>query len=172
MLLANIDLADILVLASPVYVDGITGPMKTLLDRMIPCIHPFIELQKGHCRHPVRSDKQGKKMVLVASCGFWERDNFDPLLVHLTAASKNLGLEFAGALLRPQGSALKFMSKSGMGVDDIFAQAQEAGRQMIKEGKMALETLKIISRDLMPLEKYCELLNNSFKEMLERIDSV
>ena len=28
--------------------------------------------------------------MLVSNCGFWEMDNFDPLLVHMKAVSKNL----------------------------------------------------------------------------------
>jgi len=35
MLLPKITEADALVLATPVYVDGVTGPMKNLLDRII-----------------------------------------------------------------------------------------------------------------------------------------
>jgi multimeric flavodoxin WrbA len=35
--------ADILVLATPIYCDGITGPLKNLLDRTIPKVYPFFE---------------------------------------------------------------------------------------------------------------------------------
>lgn len=41
--------ADVTVFASPLYVDGISGPMKNLIDRMIPTLQPFIELRNGHC---------------------------------------------------------------------------------------------------------------------------
>lgn len=43
------------------------------------------------------------KMVLVSNCGFWEMDNFDPLLVHLKALCRNAEAEFVGALLRLHG---------------------------------------------------------------------
>jgi len=39
--------------------------------------------------------------------------------VHLKAICKNTGGEFAGALLRPHGPALKGMKGMGMPVDDI-----------------------------------------------------
>jgi multimeric flavodoxin WrbA len=54
MVLANVRDADILVFATPVYVDGMTGPLKNLLDRLIPLAEPFFELRDGHCRHPIR----------------------------------------------------------------------------------------------------------------------
>ncbi|MDF1541398.1 MAG: hypothetical protein P1Q69_21040, partial [Candidatus Thorarchaeota archaeon] len=39
-------------------------------------------LKDNHCRHPRRSGKTGGKVVLVSVCGFAEKDNFDPLVVH------------------------------------------------------------------------------------------
>ena len=78
MLIPKIAEADILVLATPVYVDGVAGPMKNLLDRIVPLAQPFFELRDGHCRHPARDVNKDGKLVLVSNCGFWEMDNFDP----------------------------------------------------------------------------------------------
>ena len=167
MLLPKIAGADILVLASPIYVDGITGPMKNLLDRIIPLAQPFFELRDGHCRHPGREENKSTRLVLVSNCGFWEMDNFNPLLVHMKAVSKNLGSEFAGALLRPHGPALKGMMEMGGPVDDIFEAAKEAGRQLVKDGKMSLEILNGVSRELLPLEMYVEIVNQKFQEALD-----
>ena len=167
MLLPQIAGANILVLATPVYVDGITGPMKNLLDRMIPLIHPFIELRDGHCRHPGREENKDKQLVLVSNCGFWEMDNFDPLLVHMKAICKNMGGEFAGALLRPHGPALKAMMEMGGPVGDIFEAAKAAGRQLLENGKMSSETLKVVSRELLPLSMYVEIANKKFQEALD-----
>jgi multimeric flavodoxin WrbA len=170
MLLPQIAGADVLVLATPVYVDGISGPMKNLLDRIIPLGQPFVELRDGHCRHPGRDGNKERKMVLVSNCGFWEIDNFDPLIVHMKAICKNLGSEFAGALLRPHGPVLRRMMEVGRPVDDIIESAKEAGRQLMKNGKMSDETLKVISRELIPLAKYVEILNKRFRETLDTLE--
>ncbi|MFG1691625.1 NAD(P)H-dependent oxidoreductase, partial [Gemmatimonadota bacterium] len=55
--------AEVWVLATPVFVDGISGPMKDLLDRFIPLIQPFVELRDGHCRHPLREGTERGKLV-------------------------------------------------------------------------------------------------------------
>jgi len=170
MLLPELAEAEILVLATPVYVDGVTGPLKNLLDRMLPLVQPFFELREGHCRHPRRDGSLGGKLVLVSNCGFWELDNFDPLLGHIAAACKNLGSEFAGALLRPHGPALKGMMAMGMPVDDIFAAAKEAGRQLVADGKMSSETLKVVSRELLPLEMYVQNVNQRFQKALDALE--
>ena len=171
MLLPKLAAADVLVLATPVYVDGMTGPLKNLLDRIIPMAQPFIELRDGHCRHPGRNGSKNSRLVLVSNCGFWEMDNFDPLLVHLQAICRNMGCEFAGALLRPHGPALRGMMEMGAPVDDILAAAREAGRQLAKDGRMAPETLKVVGRELLPLEVYVEIANQHFREALNASDS-
>ena len=76
----------------------------------------------------------------------WEMDNFNPLLVHMKAVSKNIGCEFAGALLRPHRPALKGMMEMGRPVDDIFEAANEAGRQLVEDSKISAETLKVVNR--------------------------
>ena len=170
MLLPKLTEADVLVLATPLYVDGVTGPMKNLLDRIIPLAQPFFELRDGHCRHPGRDGSRGSQLVLVSNCGFWEMDNFNPMLVHMEAVSKNMGREFAGALLRPHGPALMGMMEMGAPVDDILDAAKEAGRQLVEDGRMSFETLKSVSRELLPLQMYLEIVNKRFQEELDAIE--
>jgi len=170
MLLPKLDKADVLVFATPVYVDGIAGPMKNLLDRMVPLAQPFLELRDDHCRHPRREGSRAGRLVLVSSCGLWEMDNFEPLSVHMTAACRNLGFDFAGALLRPHGPALRKMIDIGTPADDIFAAAKEAGRQLAVEGRMSPGTLEVVSRELLPRDTYIQMLNQWFQEALDALE--
>lgn len=161
--------ADIIVLATPVYVDGITGPMKNLIDRTIPIAQPFFELRDGHCRHPIRGEAKVRKYVLVSNCGLWEKDNFDPLLVFMKAFCKNASAEFVGALLRPHGEVMPEMLKMGEAIGDIFEAAKEAGRQLAKGQKMSQETLDIVSRELLPKEMYVQIVNQYSQQTLESL---
>jgi len=162
--------ADVLVLATPLYVDGMTGPMKNMIDRRIPVALPFFELQDGHIRHPRRGQSRVSKTVLVSNCGFWEKDNFGALVVHIKAICKNMYSEFAGALLRPHGPALKPMLNIGGLVEDVIEAAREAGRQLVRDGSMSEETLNTVSRDLMPMEDYLKIANQSFQQRLEAVE--
>ncbi len=81
--LARVRQADILVLATPVYCDGMTGPLKTVIDRLIPIVHGAAELREGHMRHVRRAETKLHTIALVSTCGFVERDNFDPLIMHV-----------------------------------------------------------------------------------------
>lgn len=169
ILYPRIDAADVIIFATPVYVDGVTGPMKNLMDRIIPLVKPFFELRDNHCRHPVRGEAKVRKLVLVSNCGFWEKDNFDPLIVHMKAICKNLSAEFSGALLRPHGEAMPGMLEMGAPIGDIFEAANEAGRQLVREEKMSQETLDIVSRELLPRDMYIQI-DQHVQQTLEALE--
>ena len=166
MLLPRLAGSEIWVFATPVYVDGMSGPLKNMLDRLIPLVYPFFEIRGGHCRHALREGTNPGKLVLVSTCGFWELDNFDPLLNHIKAICKNIKREFAGALLRPHSRAFKSMAESGEPVGDIVEAARDSGRQLIRDGSISGKTLAVISRELLPLDNYLQMINQRFGELL------
>ncbi len=167
MLHPKLRASDVWVLASPVYVWGVTGPLKNLMDRIIPLVEPFIYMREGHCSHPLRKGTTRAKLVLVSNCGFWEMDNFDPLLAQMQMLCKVIGYDFAGALLRPAGPLLAGMLEMGAPVHDVLDAAREAGRQLGREGVMRPETLKIVSRELLPVDAYVGHLNQLFEKTLQ-----
>jgi multimeric flavodoxin WrbA len=162
--------AEILVLASPVYCDGVTGPMKMLMDRTVPQAQPFFELRDDHTRHPHREGEKRGKIVLVSNCGLWELDNFDAMLAHIKAFSKNANAKFTGALLRPHGEALRSMLEIGAPVKDVIDAAKEAGRQLVRDSEMSPEMLKTVSRELLPREMYMQMANLYFKGQLSKLE--
>jgi multimeric flavodoxin WrbA len=162
--------SEILVFACPVYVDGVPGPLKMFMDRLIPYGLPFIEIREDHCRHPERGECTGNgRFALVSSCGFWELDNFDAMVVHMKAFCKNMKRPFAGALLRPHAGAVRPMMEMGFAVQEIFDAAREAGRQIVKDGVISEETMKVVSKDLLPREFYVDKANESFREALAKV---
>jgi len=169
MLLPKFSQADLWVLATPLYLDGMSGPMKNLLDRLIPLLEPFLELRDGHTRHPLREGVKQGKVVLVSNCGLWESDNFDPLVAHVKAFCKNLNREFAGAVLRPNGPILKIMEEMEMHSIDVLEAAKKAGHQLVKEGKMSRESLEVIGRELIPRQVFIENLNPNIQQILDAL---
>jgi len=170
-LLPKFSQADLWVFATPLYVDGMSGPMKNLLDRLIPLLEPFLELRDGHGRHPLRKGVKRGKVVLVSNCGLWESDNFDPLVAHVAAACKNLNREFAGAVLRPNGPILTAMAEMGAPADDVLEAAKNAGHQLVKDGRMQTETLEVIGRELIPLEMFIESANQHIQQTLDELEA-
>ena len=162
--------ADILVYASPVYCDGVNGPMKNLIDRAaLPLMGTSYALRDGHVRLSLPEGYRPKKIVLVSSCGFWELDNFDPAVIHMRALSRNMASEFVGALLRPHSTLLRGMVELGAPIDDVFESAREAGRQLVGTGRMSDDALQAVRRELLSRDKYVEEVNRAFQQRKEKL---
>jgi multimeric flavodoxin WrbA len=161
---------DIFVMATPLYVDGMTGLLKNLIDRMVPLVLPFIEYDENRMWHPWRAEKRPVHIVLVSTCGFWKLSNFDPLVTHFKAISANFGAEFVGALLRPHAPAMFEMQRTGVGIDDILSAAKQAGIELVKTGKISRTSLETISRPLVEREFYVDRLNEYFRFTIEKKD--
>ena len=160
--------ADIVVYATPVYSHGMTGQLKNLIDRMVSIASPFVEVVDGRTRHLPAEGEKGHQTVLVANCGLWGMENFDPLLAHIHAMTKAPPSEFAGALLRPHGEALRAMLKMGAPVNDVVEAAKDAGRQLVRNGKISLETLDTVSRELLPIDTCVQMVNGQFQKVIDQ----
>jgi len=162
--------SDVWVMATPVYVWGVAGPLKNLMDRLMPLIEPFITLRDGHCSHPLRAGTPAAKLVLVSSCGFWEMDNFDPLLLQMRTLARTVGLDFAGALLRPHAPAFRMMLEANAPVRDVLDAAHAAGQQLATTGAISPETLHAISRPVVPMDEFRHFFNEQFRQELDHLD--
>lgn len=141
--------ANKVVLGTPVYVDGMTGLMKNMLDRMIPILFPFVEMdQYGDLQHTLRLGEKGKKLVLASCCGFPEIETFKPLVGHLERVGRNFHAQLVGRLLRPSGNWLRFPGLETDEVcDGVLSALKRAGREFLEQGCVSEETEKAVSVD-------------------------
>ncbi len=163
--LARLAASDIWIFATPLYVDGMAGPMKNLLDRMLPLAEPTIDLRDGHCAWHTRARVKPGKVVLVSSCGFWEVDNFDPLVMHVKTVCRRMDREFAGALLRPHAGVFAAMANAA-GACDVLEACKEAGVRLVQEGVIPDVIQEIVSRPLISLGEYVENANQAARAIL------
>ena len=145
--------ADILVLATPVYIP-LPGEIQNLINRMVPLVEEALKKRNGRTRARFRADVKIKKFVLVSSSGWWEMGNFGTVLRIVKELAKDVNVEFAGALLRPH---VGFLAENKEKADKIFAAARQAGSQLIKEGRIAKDLLRIIGQPLVSQEKCLRL---------------
>jgi multimeric flavodoxin WrbA len=165
-LLPKFAACDALVYATPLYVDGMNGTMKLFMDRCIPLVEPWFEIREDHCRHPRRPAFNARKAVLVSVSGFTELDNFDPLVTHLKAACLNMGVEYAGAVLRPYASSLPEIAKFGLPVKAVLTACSDAGAEFVRSGAISEATQSRIAKDLVPRKLYIQAVNQSFRTAL------
>ncbi len=154
--------AGLLVLATPLYVDGMTGGLKTVLDRMVRRVSPTLELHEGRLRHIDLSNGNPTPIMLIATCGLWHVDNFDPLVAHVRALSRSHRSPYAGALLRPHAPATLSVGVESPQVQAVLAGARRAGQEMGRDGAMSDEAVNAVASPLLGIEEYRDVFNGLF----------
>ena len=151
--------ADILVLATPVYIP-LPGEMQNFINRLCPLINPILENREGRTRARFHKQVKIRKIVLVSTGGLWEKANFEAV-VHITEElAKIASVEFSGAVLRPHAFLMKEKGKLTKDGEDVLNTVKRAGSELIKEGVMNKETLDAISRPLISEEELRRLYND------------
>ncbi|NIP66973.1 iron-sulfur flavoprotein [Candidatus Bathyarchaeota archaeon] len=141
--------ADILVLATPVYVP-LPGEMQNLMNRLVPLLEPFLQMRTGRTRARFRQGVKISEIVLVSTCGWWEKGNFGTVLRIAEEFAEDASVEFAGALLRPHAG---FLGENKEKTTDVLEAAKQAGSQLVKKGRISKETLEIVSQPLISEEE-------------------
>jgi len=155
--------SEVFVLASPIYVGGVTGQLKTFLDRMTPVSLPFIEVVDGYSTHTKPEGSKLKGIVFVSNNGFHELYHFDDLVSHCKSIAKMLQSEFLGALLRPHGVILEIAEKLMPDkVTAVYDAARRAGKQLVEQGKVLPELEAEVAKELMPREDFVKAMNDFF----------
>ena len=147
LLYPKLKAADVLILATPVYIP-LPGAMQNAVNRLCPLIEPNLERRQGRTRARFRKDVNIQKIVLVSTSGWWEMENFDTVVRIVKEIAADAGVEFGGAVLRPHASMMKVDGKITKDGEAVLDAVRRAGNELVKEGGMNEETLKMISRPL------------------------
>jgi len=142
--------AEILVFATPVYVP-LPGEMQNVINRLVPLVDPVLRRQNGRTRAKLRADFRINKIVLVSASGWWEMGNFGTVLRIVKEFAEDVGVEFAGALLRPHAASL---AENKEKAEKVFEAAMMAGYELVKEGKISKNIMRIVSQPLVSEKKW------------------
>lgn len=144
MLYSKLREADILVLATPVYVP-LPGEMQNFINRLVPLMEPSLKNQDGRTRAKFRPDVKIRKFVLVSSGGWWEIGNFGTVLRIVKELAKDFSVKFGGALLRPHAN---YLTEDNPKTREVFEAAKQAGYKLVKEGRIPKDLLSVVSQPL------------------------
>lgn len=153
-ILGEIPSYDLMVIAAPLYVDSMPGTLKNFLDRTIPLGHPYIFNKKGRCRHPSRFPKM-PNLALISVCGFYELENFVPLVKQIEAASHNMHMPLVATLLRPHAMLLCEDIPIGP-IEQMKQSIVDAATELTMTGGVSKRTLKGVSMPLTSRSRFLE----------------
>ena len=153
--------ADILVFATPVYVP-LPGAMQVFVNRLCPLLLPRLEFHDGRTRGRMRDGVRIRRFALVATGGWWEKENMGTVVRIVEELAADAGIEFAGAALRPHAYLMKEKEQLTGDGKAVQEAARKAGRELVELGRMQKDTLEAISRPLISEEE----LRRAYNQML------
>ena len=139
--------AEILILATPVYIP-LPGEMQNIINRLCPLIKPLLETRLGRTRARFREDVNIRKILLVATGGWWEKGNFETVIRIAEELAEDASVEFAGAIIRPHAFLMKKDDNLTADGKIVIEAARKAGKELAQMGTIDQKTLEAISRPL------------------------
>ena len=158
--------SDIVILASPLYVDNVSGLLKNFMDRLIPIVDPHIEEDEtGECRH-VKRYKKYPKLVVLSNSGFPEQSHFQVLHLYFERVARNLHSEVLAEVYLPGGEILHV----DMLIVKPFVSAykkllEKAGMELVQNHSLSNETQKKLQKPIVPPKQYIKGLNKRFDQI-------
>ena len=158
MLYPKLRQANILVMAVPVYIP-LPGDMQNIINRLVPLLDPWLRFEEGRTRAQTRADVSLRRVVVVATSGWWEKENME-LVVHIgRELALNGNMAFAGAVLRPHAFLMRHEGTLTGEGQEVVAAARQAGVELVRDGAMREETLDAVSRPLVAEKELRRMYN-------------
>ena len=168
-LLAKAKAADLVVFATPLYVDNVTGIMKTFMDRLIPTAEPyFAKDDGGECRH--KSTGKSPKIAVISNCGFPEQSHFQVLKLLFRRVARNMCSELVAEIYRGGGAVLKeknfWLGGKIRHYKDLL---RKAGEQVVKDLRISPELQTELEKPLVSDEQYIKGAEKYFSNAIAEI---
>ena len=143
--------ADLVIYASPVYVFGLTGRMKTFLDRFnsTGTGEGLCLTQSGLIFHPVDKRVTGKPLVILTLCANLEQETVKNTLSYFTTFARYVDAPVVGTLVRKMSMLLE--QKDSPLVQEVLAAYVEAGKELALQGRIRPDTERKANQPLLKI---------------------
>lgn len=146
-LLNRMRATDVVVIASPLYGNMVTGQMKTFLDRTLPLSNPAIVEVGDEYLHPPRYGDGVFRLVLISNAGFPQTHHFEGLKKTFEISTSGPRAKLAGMICCAPGPML-----SVLGMEDqvrwYLDAVIQAGTEVVERGHISSETQALLDRPL------------------------
>ncbi|WP_024833770.1 flavodoxin family protein [Ruminiclostridium josui] len=156
--------SDIVVIATPLMIDNISGMLKVFFDRTFCLGNHRLELDEmGQCRR-VRSKLFEHcvmpNIVVMANSGYPERRNFEVIAQLMKRTARNFGMKVIAEIYKSQGILLSSdIKRLRPKIEEYTKLLYQAGGEIVKYSKLLPQTEIALAEDFISKENYFKLLN-------------
>ncbi|MBN2688994.1 MAG: flavodoxin family protein [Gammaproteobacteria bacterium] len=170
-LLDKIEGADVIVFATPLYFDNISGMMKNFMDRTVSRADPRLRQdENGESVHASLSNKKSADIVVMSNCGFPEQSQFQVLHLLFQRVARNCQSKVLAEIYRSQGPLLSVDSPLLRPLIAKYKKLlQHAGEEIVRDGKLSSKTEEKLSRPIVPCAQYIKTANQRIEAKLAEL---
>lgn len=150
--------ANLLVIATPVYIP-LPGDMQNFINRLTPLLDPQIKYINERTRAKFREDVHISKIMLVATGGWWEAENFDTVIRIVRELAEVSGVPYSGSLIRPHSQYMRKAGQLTKEGQEVLRMVKKAAQELVQSGEIRHETLAAIRKPLVTKEEFFENWN-------------
>lgn len=154
--------ADIILWSFPLYYFNVPGILKNLIDRQLPMSLPFMSSREdgyGSGSHDSRYNMEGKRHVLISTCGFYSAEgNYDSVLRMFDhfLGKGNYETVFCG-----QGELFRVKELSAR-TEEYLDAVKVAGAEYAETGMISVKTDAVLRTLLYPREVFEKMADASW----------
>jgi putative sterol carrier protein len=133
----------LVIYAFPLYIDSVPAKLKAFLDRQFITVMPVFVPYHNLTRHPLWDTKE-RYIAIFSISGFPEIEQFNPVVETFKGIARNSHRPLIATILRPGAESFTAPPYRNY-LKEILASLEEAGRELVGQGKISPEVLKSIS---------------------------
>ncbi len=162
--------SDIVIFATPLFIDNVSGIMKVFFDRCLSLGAPYVgKDENGEYRHvdrPGFSNAYVKvpKWVAVSNAAFPEQSQFQVISLLFKRMARNFHTELIAEIYKGEGGLLKgIVPELKPAIDEYRVLLRKAGKEIVNSFKISDEIKEELRKPLIPHENYV----NGWNEMID-----
>jgi Multimeric flavodoxin WrbA len=163
--------ADVLLLATPLYIHDISGTLKVYMDRSIMKSYDlgYGYMEKtvmGEYKSTIKPERQVPKIVMMSNCGNTGRSHFQVISHWIKRTAFMMNTEVIGEIYASQGVLLTSKNEKVQPIISNYLQVLEkAGKEIATDKLMSVTTEKALEKSFVPDEIYIQGLNHQIDIM-------
>ena len=167
-LIKEIESADIMVLATPLYFNNVSIELKNFLERLMPLSCKNISLGEGNIyKHDCRIKMP--PIVMFGTCGLPDIQNLDIISWYGKILSKHWETEIVGEVLRTQAYIFELKDEN---VQILLRNYQRmlinAGKELVETKRLSEKTMQYLKHKLVQAELFVNTANTIIYGMAEQ----
>lgn len=163
--------SDVVVFATPLYMDNVTTLLKTFIDRLMPILKPYYEKDSsGQYRRSIRPDKS-PEFIVISGCAMPEQGQFDVLRFFFKRLSRTMHTRIIAEIYRSQAGLL-LLSQTDIrfrsSVEEYKKLLRTAGNELVKTGGIGTAITEKLEAPIMETEEYIKYANGLWDILLPK----